>query len=289
MRTSTIIALFLGAMCSAAAQTLPDTIAFTLNSQSNICIRANINGADSMLLMFHSAYSGVSLTQKAIAKMSALKQLQDTKVNTWGGSADAQLSEGNQLSISRSQWENLTIFINENAGVGTDGKFGYDLFKGKIIEIDYNHKRFIVHPRMPRLAVGYRKMDLIEKQGSLFITGTLKLNKTQYRDTFMFHTGYGGAVLLDPKIGERYAMQAQLKTISTSELKDAYGNVFKIETKELPLMRLGHKRLKKVPLSFAARSSAIPMKVLGNGLLKRFNVVFDFQEQRVYLRPNGLS
>jgi hypothetical protein len=89
-----------------------------------------------------------------------------------------------------------------------------------------------------------------------------------------------------PKIGERYAMQSQLKTLSTSELQDAYGNVFKIETKELPLLQLGNKRLKNVPLSFAARSSEIPMKVFGNGLLKRFNWVFDFQRQRLLMKPN---
>jgi hypothetical protein len=29
-------------------------------------------------------------------------------------------------------------------------------------------------------------------------------------------------------------MQSRLKTIRTSELNDAYGNIFKIETKELP-------------------------------------------------------
>jgi hypothetical protein len=43
-----------------------------------------------------------------------------------------------------------------------------------------------------------------------------------------------------------------------------------------------------VPLSFAARSSDIPMKVFGNDLLKRFNVIFDFQKNEIYLKPNGL-
>jgi hypothetical protein len=82
-------------------------------------------------------------------------------------------------------------------------------------------------------------------------------------------------------------MQSQLKTISTSELKDAYGNVFKIETKELPQVRLGGRRLKNVPLSFAARSSDIPMKVFGNGLLRRFNLFVDYQKGMVYMKPNG--
>lgn len=71
------------------------------------------------------------------------------------------------------------------------------------------------------------------------------------------------------------------------ELRDAYGNVFKIEIKSLPQLYVGGKKLKDVSLSFAARSSEIPMKVFGNGLLMRFNVVFDFQKNEPYLKPNG--
>jgi hypothetical protein len=104
----------------------------------------------------------------------------------------------------------------------------------------------------------------------------------------MFHTGYGGAILLDPKIGEKYKMQSQLATISTSELRDSYNNVFKIETKLLPEVKIGNKTLKNVPLSFAARSSDIPMKVFGNDLLKRFNVIFDFKNKVIYLKINEL-
>lgn len=272
---------------AARAQTLPDTLLFTLNGQNNICVRARLNDADTLLLMFHSSNTGVTLTQEAAAKMTALKAGQSTKVTTWGGTADAQFSENNTLTISRLRWDSLTVFIDENSGPGTDGKFGYDLFGGKVVLIDYDRSRMIVYPDLPRLPGGYRRSKLVISDGSTYIAGALKIGKTVYRDTFMFHTGYGGAVLLDPAIGERYAMQASLPTISVSQLTDAFGNVFKIETKRLPELRVGGRTLKNVPLSFAARPSAIPMKVFGNGLLKRFNVVFDFRRNEVYMKPNG--
>lgn len=281
-----MLSFMLACMSIAKAQSASDTIPFTLNSQSNICIWACINGADSLLLMFHSSNSGVALTAEAAAKMASLKDRQNIEVNSWGGKATSQCSVNNQLTISKLRWDSLSVFLDEYSGVSTDGKFGYDLFDGKIVEIDYDHYRFIVHTEMPKLRGRYKEVALVEKRGSLFIPGSLKLGKTVYRDSFMFHTGYGGTVLLDPKIGERYKMQSRLKTLSTSELKDSFGNVFKIETKELPLLRLAGKRLKNIPLSFAARSSDIPMKVFGNGLLKRFNLVFDFQRQRLFMKPN---
>lgn len=286
--TRIVSILVLACTHSAAAHNLPDTIPFFLNAQSNICIRARVNDSDTLLLMFHTSTTGVTLTKDAVAKKSFLSAGQSTNVRTWGGSAESSYSENNSLYIGRQHWDSLTVFIDEYSGPGTDGKFGYDLFEGRVVTIDYDRSRMIIYDRMPELPGGYRRSKLIEKRGCTFITGVLKIGKTLYRDTFMFHTGYGGAVLLDPKIGERHAMQSRLKTISTSELKDAFGNVFKIETKSLPLLRVGGRKLKAVPLSFAARSSDIPMKVFGNGLLKRFNVVFDFQRYEVYLKPNGL-
>jgi Aspartyl protease len=286
-KTLFILLAFTIALSTATAQTKSDTIPFTLNKQHNICIKASVNGSETLTLMFHSSSTGVTLTKSALEKKITLNTAQSSKVKTWGGSADAEYSEGNSMNINQLSWNNLTVFINENSGEGTDGKFGHDLFAGKILEIDYDHQRMIVHATMPKISKRYHKTTLIQKNGTTYITGALKIGKQVYRDTFMFHTGYGGAVLLDPKIGERYGMQSTLTTISTSELKDSYGNVFKIDTKLLPQMQVGGKKLKNVPLSFAARSSEIPMKVFGNGLLRRFNVVFDFQKKEMYLRPNG--
>jgi hypothetical protein len=269
------------------AQAKPDTIYFTLNKQHNICVKARINQSDTLILMYHSSATGVTLTKEALKKKIPLGKGQSTEVHTWGGNATSEYSEGNTLTINDLRWDSIWVFINENSGEGTDGKFGFDFFAGKILEIDYDHQRMVVHSTLPKLPRGYKKNQLFIRNESTFILGELKIGRTVYRDTFMFHTGYGGAVLLDPKIGERYGMQAKLRTISTSELKDAYGNVFKIETKQLPKAKLGGRQLKNIPLSFAARSADIPMKVFGNGLLRRFNVVFDFQENLVYMKPNG--
>ena len=281
-------ALFASFVGMACGQNLPDTIPFFLNKQSNICIKARVNQSDSLILMFHSSSTGLTLTKEAVAKKLPLHNKEATEVRTWGGNADAEFSEGNSLVIGALRWDSLRIFINEYSGPDTDGKFGFDLFSGKIVALDYDNMRMIVSSALPKLSKKYCQMKLLVRSGSTYIVGKLKTGSHIYQDTFMFHTGYGGAVLLDPKIGERYEMQSKLPTIGTSELKDAYGNVFKIETKSLPQVQIGCKKLKNAPLSFAARPSAIPMKVFGNGLLKRFNVVLDFQKNEVYLKPNGL-
>ncbi len=278
------------------AQIAPDTIPFTLNKQSNICIKAQVNGSDTLILMFHTAATGITIIKEAVEKKLPLKLDKSSNVSSWGGTTSAQYSEGNILTISHQKWDSMTITQNENSGAGTDGKFGYDLFSKKIVEIDYDKNIMVIHTKMPKILRfltpkarrGYDKSKLVFKRGSMHIEGAMTIGKEVYKDSFMFHSGYGGAILLDPKIAEKYNMAAQLKTLSTSELRDSYNNIIKIETKLLPHLRVAGKKMKNIPLSFAAQSSQIPMKVFGNDLLKRFNIIFDFQQNDIYMKPNGL-
>lgn len=264
-----------------------DTLRFSLNKQNNICLKARINNSELLSLMFHTSSTGLTVTKESLMEKILLKDKQNTNIQTWGGRADAEFSEHNTLIINKLKWENITIFVNENSGPDTDGKVGYDIFDEKIVSLDYDQNLMIVAETLPKKLKGYQKMNLIFSNGSMFIEGKLIISDEVYQDKFMFHSGYGGAILLDPQIAEKYDIKS-LKTISTSELKDSYGNVFKIETKLLPKAKIGKNTLKNVPLSFAARSSDIPMKVFGNNLLKRFNVIFDFQKNEIYLKPNGL-
>ncbi|MCP9770263.1 hypothetical protein EGI22_20350 [Lacihabitans sp. LS3-19] len=264
-----------------------DTISFTLNKQSNICINARINNSDTISLMFHTSNTGLNVIKSSAETKIPLRDKEGIEIKTWGGNAETEFSKNNSLYIGRQKWENLDIFIDDNSGPGTDGKFGYDMFENKIVSIDYDQKLLIISENLPQKTKGYQKMKMSFSRGSMFIEGTLMIGKEIYNDHFMFHSGYGGAILLDPKIAEKYKM-ANLKTISTSELRDSFNNVFKIETKLLPKIKIGKKTLKNVPVSFAARSSEIPMKVFGNDLLKRFNIIFDFQKNEIYLKPNGL-
>lgn len=272
----------------AIGQIKSETIPFFINKQSNICIKALINDRDSVVLMFHSASNGLTLLKEVIDKKVHLIADKSIQVESWGGNSSADFSNGNNLTIGKMRWDSLTIFFNENSGDQTDGKFGFDFFKNEIIEIDYDDQLLTIHKSIPKKVKNYFKLPFYIRNETIYLPASLHFENDIYRDTFILHTGYGGSVLLDPKIGEQYGMQAELPTISTSELRDSYNNIIKIETKELPEIRIGTKTVQKVPLSFANKSSNISMKVLGNDLLKRFNLIFDFKTNNLYLSENSL-
>lgn len=269
------------------SQTVSDTIPFFLNNQKNICIHAKINETDSVVLMFHTASTGMTLLKDVVGKKAKLNADKSVNVESWGGKSTADYSEGHSLTIGKMKWDSLTIYFNENSGDLTDGKFGIDFFYDKIVEIDYDHLYFIVHSKLPKKSQNYSSIPFEIKRGTMYIPISLYLKNLVYADTFMMHTGYGGSILLDPEIGKRYNMQKELPTISTSELRDAYNNVIKVETKEIPRIKIGNITQRKVSLSFAAQSSKIPMKVLGSILFRNFNMIIDYKSKKLYLKENG--
>ncbi|MBK9016758.1 MAG: aspartyl protease family protein [Saprospiraceae bacterium] len=122
----------------------PDTIRFTLNKQHNICVKARINQSDTLTLMYHSSATGVTLTKDALKqKKIPLNDSKPTDVQTWGGDATSEYSEGNTLTINNLKCDSIWVFINENSGQDTDGKFGFDFFESKILEIDYDNQRMV--------------------------------------------------------------------------------------------------------------------------------------------------
>ena len=115
--------------------TLKDTIPFTLTEHNNISVACVLNGHDSIQLMFHTAVNSVSLTEEATQKLEKLQLNDSTQVKSWGGTTGSRFGTSNALQLGNLQFEDLTIWEDKHSGHHTDGKFGPNLFAGKIIEI----------------------------------------------------------------------------------------------------------------------------------------------------------
>ena len=154
------------------AQTAPITIPFTLTDSNNLSIQVKLNAEDSVALMFHTGVSEVSLTEAAISRLSNLKFESAQKVTSWGGDSVARVSTANSLQIGKLQWDDVAIWECKHSGKQTDGKFGLDLFKGKIIQVDFDQSQFVLHDKLPAFADQYTRVKLKQKPGGAVHRGT---------------------------------------------------------------------------------------------------------------------
>lgn len=264
-----------------------DTIPFVLTDANNIIIPTVLNGRDTLRLMFHTAQGSVSLTENAVKKLTQKTFDHTTQVNTWGGSSNSRYSKGNTLKIDRFEWKNVTLWEDKNTGPGADGKFGPNLFKDQIIELNFDQQYLVIHSHLPELTTQYEQMDLYFRQGLMFVHTDYYLNQQHYPNKVLLHSGYGGTLLLDDAFVQRHKLHEQLEVISESQLKDSHDYVLKTKKALLPQFQLGQQAFTDLPVYFFEGSiSRQSMSVLGAGMLKRFNLIIDTQHAVLYLQPS---
>jgi hypothetical protein len=284
--------LILFSFCQAAhAQEKPFIIPFELTSYNNLSVKAVVNKKDTVHLMFHTAASSVTLIEESVKKLSSLHFSGADTMKSWGGSENtARFSKENTLQIGDLTWEHMPIWENKYSGPDTDGKFGPDLFKDKVIEIDFVKKVIVLHTSLPAKTKHYTKLKAIFDNDMLFVEATCNTGSQTINNRFLIHSGHSGSILFDDKFVADHKLGDQLKIIDTKELKDSYGNVLKVQKAILPRFRLGNTTLSNVPVGFFEGAiGRHKMSIIGGDILKRFNIIIDAPRTFVYLQPNKLK
>ncbi len=267
-----------------------DTIPFQLTSQGNISVQTIINNKDTCSLMLHTAVTEASLTEEAALQIFDSQSGQYATSQSWGGQNQIKYILNNSLSIGPFSWDSLTIWVSKLSGPETQGKFGPNLFEDQVIEINYDESILIIHSSMPQdnVTSSYSKLTYESDRGIMYIKGNLNIGGVYISNQFMVHTGYGGTILLDDNFVSKNAISTQLKVISESQLKDAAGNI--IKTKKALLSEFDIQGIKffNIPVSFfEGRLGNESTSVIGNELLKRFNIILDQKNATIYLKPNN--
>ncbi|MES2373789.1 MAG: hypothetical protein V4557_14510 [Bacteroidota bacterium] len=264
------------------------SIPFVLTEYNNLSVRAILNRKDTVQLMFHLAANDLTLTEESIQKLKTIHFTNKTdSIQSWGGSANSsRLSKNNSLQIAGLSWENVPIWENKNSGQHTDGKFGIDLFKNKVIEIDFDKMLIGIYTSLPRSSREYDKLALIVENDNLFVEAEMEIDKITYRNKFLIHSGYSGAVLFDDKFVSDNKLGNKLKITGEKSLKDSYGNILKTKKAILPILKIGNEQLADVPAGFFEGAvGRQKMSVMGGDILKRFHWIIDAKREYVYLKP----
>lgn len=272
---------------------LPVRIPFTLTDSNNISIAAVINDTDRLNLMFHTAMGEIALTDDAVEKMKSVSFSESTEVQSWGGSGKTRVSTDNKLSLGELEWSKQTIYTDTHSGPGTDGKFGPDLFQGKILEVNFDSRELIVYSSLPDMVMDtakYHRLDFTENRGSMYVAGTVGVADSKLNHSFMVHSGFGGTVLLDDEFVTTHELATKLETISERELKDSFGNIIKTRKVRLNSLEIAGRSFSGIPIEiFDGSIGRQKVSVLGGDLLRRFNMVIDSANHHIYFAPNTLS
>lgn len=268
-----------------------DTIPFILTESNNIIIKCLINQVDTVNLMLHTAAGEVNLTETATERMKSLNNYQnEVGAQSWGGTNDFRYIEDNQLHIGDLNWEEITIYEDKYSGPGSDGKFGLNLFHDKIVELNFDRQLMIIHSSLPPHTDEFEQVEVLFDRNMMFMPATCHVDDNQHTQRFLIHTGYAGSLLLDDDFASKYQLDKKLVTISQQDLKDSFGNIIKTKKAIFPKLTVGVTSFDSIPTSFFVGSiGRNKMSIIGGDLVKRFNIIFDFQRAELYLKRNSID
>jgi hypothetical protein len=268
-----------------------DTIPFTLTADNAISVKTLMNDTDTLLLHFDASSFDFHFTQNAILKKTKLLV---NHADALAGKATPNynnLNKATKLQMGSMVWHDVEVLPTKITADDMDGRFGWNLFEGKQVEVDYDKNIMIIHSQLPKDLKGYAKSKIEFARSFPIINGTFEIAGKKYTGNFSMDTGSGQALILDSAWVSDQHFPKDLKLIKSSVLSDPRGNKFEIKIVQAPLYRLNGFALTNIPTLLLAGKNPMgfPINYLGNGLMKRFNMILDFEKDIIYLKPNKLT
>ena len=254
-------------------------IPFELTEYNNIKVRAILNKKDSVSLTFDTGATDFYLTKEAIKKY----------LNPHGLKLTMKDIGDNNFSIGNQEWKHQQIYPIETTGQETEGMFGWNLFEGKVLEIDYDKKLIIVHEKRPKISKGYEKFVMEIGKEHFFINVDIENNETKYKSKYLFDTGFQKAAMLDNDVLTKMNFPTnQLEVMKTTILHNSNNEEIPLKTVKIQKLILGKYALENVPseLNTYNKPAGFETNFIGSDVLKRFNIILDFQQKMVYMKPN---
>jgi len=265
-----------------------DTISFTLTGYSAIAAKAIVDGKDTLTMHFDFSAFGFRLTKSAILQKTSLLP---NRADVLSGKATANYRRMNKvhtLQLGTKIWQEPSVAATELTAHDMDGRFGWDLFDGLVVEINYEQSILVIHPRLPPGLKGYKHSKLHFIRSFPCAQGTFVANGRKYKSDFLMDTGTDLSLIIDSLWAAQSHFPANLQTVSSTILQDPRGNSYISRKVAVPAIQLSGFTNTGVPALLLGSQNPVgfPVNYLGNGLLKHFDLIADFQKDELYLREN---
>ena len=273
-------------------------VPFELAAESVILLKGVLVGhSDTLTFVLDTGSSGISLDSTTASLLNLVPEDSDINIRGIAGVRKALFLYNKSLKLNDLIVDSLNFHINDYEflsyvyGTQIDGVIGYSLFSRYIIKIDYDVREMEICSQGP---IRYPRGGHLLRP---FIR-TLPVQPARIRDhhsvtsRFLFDIGAGLSLVLSEDFEQDSAIIRKKRKRFPIQAHGVGGKL----TMDMTLVRdfrLGPYRFRKVPTmvfedEFNVTSYPYLGGLIGNQILKRFNVILNYQRREIYLKPNTL-
>jgi len=260
-------------------------------------VKARIgNYPDTLNFILDTGSGGISIDSTTCLKMHIESQQSDRTIRGIAGIRTVRFIYNEKLHLPNLTVDSLNFHVSDYEiltsayGEQIDGIMGFSFLSRYIIKIDYDSSRIYV----------YSKGSMKYPRGGFLlrpILSTIPIQSARLGDDrdvnsrFYFDTGAGLCLLLSSDFVEDSAfISKKKKPVNTQG--EGLGGKMEMKLTTIKEFKLGPYRFKKVPTYIfddAYNVTAYPYLggLIGNDILRRFNVILNYDRRDIYLLPNS--
>ncbi|HEY4148358.1 MAG TPA: aspartyl protease family protein [Chitinophagaceae bacterium] len=263
-----------------------------------VVLQARLNNIkDTLNFILDTGSGGISLDSETTAHFKIPNEPTDKTIRGIAGIRNVNFSYNNTLYLPGLTVDSLNFHINDYEilssvyGEHVDGIIGYSFFSRYIVKIDYDSSRVYVYSKGP---MKYPRGGYLLKPQ---LTNLL-IQPARIRDTgeemlarFYFDTGAGLCLLLsDDFVQDSAVLNPRRKRVITQV--EGLGGKKEMQLTVVKNFRLGPYKFHKVPVYIFTDEYNVTYYpylggLIGNDLLRRFNVILNYDKRDVYIIPNS--
>lgn len=247
-----------------------DTIPFILKD-NRIYFKGSVNGSEPLNIQFDLGADAVNINKKSVKKLKINFDKTGILHNSHGAN-EVRLSSTNEFEIQGLQWSGIEMYETKNMKKYEDVIIGNSFFLDQIYKIDYDHQILILFAQKPEIESGFIKQDMILDQGVRPVfEATLTFNQQSYKDWFLFDTGNTGNGILGKNLMANHHLETKFVKIIPQLV---------IANHSIPSIAMTGEKFKKGNSNYKFGG------LIGNKILRQFNVIIDNRDGFIYLKPN---
>lgn len=279
------------------ASAAPRTIPFTVRN-NKIVLPVTVADSRRLRIILDSgmANGGLLITNSALIDSIALPGANRANIGGAGSGPPQTALFADSLAFRAGDavFTGQRIIILEGdamRGFPTDGVCGYTLLGSHAVEIDYDRMEITLRPsRTAGPGPEWRGLPLAFKENRIPWITIVACTRGTDAETLSCYIDLASSETVEflTRDGMKFAPPDGLEEVYLGRglSGDIHG-----QRGRIPWVEIGGKRFQDLEVAFAP--AAVRSKqpgadaVIGNGLLRRFHCIFDYDAGRLYLKPNG--
>jgi Aspartyl protease len=252
--------------------------------------------SDSLNFVLDTGSGGISLDSSTVEKLKIPNNLSEKLIRGIAGVKRVSFAYNHSLKMPGISVNGLDFHINNYElltsvyGVRIDGIIGYSFLRRYIVLLDFDKKQMEVYTpgrfKYPRggqlLKPNFTTLPLLQ--------ATVEDSRS-ILNRFIFDTGAGLCFMLSKDYVEDSAIFKSKRKFYPTQA-EGLGGKKQMEIAVMKSVKIGNYKFKKVPVHIFEDDYNITNYpslggLIGNDLLRRFNIILNYPEQSIFIKPNN--